>query len=187
VKKLNPRKLYIIGSVLAMLLVIVGMLLRFPPGPRPVCHRAIDGALQQWMLESGHTNSYPNADGHGSASLAMIQRYFGDGIQQYGYVPGLRDGDPAGLVFMYLKRKTRYSWHGDTQHGAFSPRRWMVLSPSFSPGSPGNTCPEGGELLDTSEFKKRIQITIAFLKEQQRPYWQDVADEQSEFLKSIKE
>jgi hypothetical protein len=63
----------------------------------------------------------------------------------------------------------------------------MVLSPGFSPGAPGNTCPEGGELLDTPEFKKRIQITIAFLKEQQRPYWQTVAEEQSEFLRSIKE
>jgi hypothetical protein len=84
---------------------------------------------------------------------------------------------------MYLKQKTRYTWHAETQ-SIFTPRRWMVISPAIISGG---TCPEGGELLDTPEFKKRLEMTVAFLKENQRPYWQAVAKEQSEFLKSIQE
>src|SRR5437016_1029169 len=101
---------------------MVGVLFVLRSGPRPVCHRAVDGALQQWMLEIGHTNVYPNASGIGSNSLAMVERFFGHGIQQYGYVPGLSYDDPNDLVLMYLRTKTHYTWHGDTEHTLFSRR-----------------------------------------------------------------
>ena len=91
-KRLISKRRSIISGIAAVLLISVGFFLRFPPGPRPLCHRGIDAALQQWMLATGHTN-YPNANGNGSASLAMIQPYFGEEIQQYGYVPGLREDD----------------------------------------------------------------------------------------------
>ena len=162
--------------------LIVGALFVLRSGPRPLCHRALDGAFQQWMLETSHTNTYPNADGVGSNSLAMIERHFGHDIQQYGYLPGLSYDDPKDAVLMYMR--TRYTWHGDTAHTIFSPQRWLVLSPEIV-GS--GTCPEGGELLDTSEFKRRLQMTVAFLREHQRPYWQVVAEEQSNFMKSVKD
>jgi hypothetical protein len=60
----------------------------------------------------------------------------------------------------------------------------MVISPEIAFG--GN-CPEGGELLNTSEFKKRLEMTVAFLKVNQRPYWEAVAREPEDFLKSLKE
>ncbi len=136
------------------------------------------------MLETGHTNGvYPNANGIGSNSLTMIEPYFNRDIQQYAYVPGLRCDDPKDLVLMYLKTQTHYPWHGDTKHTIFSPRRWMVLSPEFGVG---DMCPEGGELLDTTEFRKRLQNTITFLREHDRPGWQIVAREQEDFLKSLK-
>lgn len=171
-------------GVLAALVLTVSTLFVLWSGPRPLCHRAIDGAFQQWMLENGRTHVYPNASGIGSNSLAMIERFFGQDIQQYRYVPGLSNEDPKDLVLMYMRTQTHYTWHSDTEHTIFSPRRWMVLSPDILMGG---TCPEGGELLDTPEFKRRLQITVAFLREHQRPYWQVVAEEQSDFLKSIKD
>jgi len=111
----------------------------------------------------------------------MMEPYFGKNIQQYRYVPGLRSDDPKDVVLMYMQ--TRYTWESDGTHTIFSPPRWLVLSPEIMSG----TCPEGGELLDTPEFKRRLQMTIAFLKEHQRPSWQVVAEEQSNFLKSVKD
>ena len=165
--------------------LVVGLLFVLRSGPHPLCHRAIDAAFQQWMLETGHTNGVcPNANGIGSNSLAMVEHYFGHDIQQYAYVPGLRYGDPNDLVLMYMRKQTHYTWHADADHTVFSPQRWMVLSPdTWSSG----TCPEGGELLDTPQFKRRLETTVAFLREHQRPYWQVVAEEQSNFLKSVKD
>lgn len=178
-------------AVAVLTLIVVGLLMRFPlgsrirseSGPRPLCHRAIDGAFEQWMVATGSTNEYPNTNGNGSASLAMMRPFFGDEIQQYGYVPGLRYGDPADLVLMYMKERTRRTWHGDNARSTFSSPRWMVLSPEILHG----TCPEGGTLVDTAEFKQMLQHTVAFLKENQRPHWQAVTDEQMQFLKSIKD
>ena len=174
----------LIGSI-AVLALVVAALFVLPSGPRPVCHRAVDGAFQQWMLESGHTNGfYPNADGIGSNSLAMIEPFFGQDIQQYAYIPGLRIDDPKDFVLMYLKRPTHYSWHGDTEHTIFSPRRWMVVFPDIVMGGP---YPEGGDLVDGPEFKRRVLRTVAYLKDHNRPHWQVVAKEQEEFLKSVKD
>jgi hypothetical protein len=173
-----------IGGMAALALVVVALFV-LRTGPRPVCHRAVDGAFQQWAFETGHTNGlYPNADGIGSNSLAMIEPYFGPNIQQYAYVPGLRFGDPKDLVLMYLKRRTHYSWHGDIAHTIFSPNRWLVLSPDIAMGGP---YPEGGDMVDGPEFRRRILKTVAFLREHDRPNWQVVAKEQEEFLKSVKD
>ncbi len=118
--------------------------------------------------------------------LAMLEPYFGKEIQRYGYIPGLTCYDSGDLVLMYLKTKTHYSWHGDTKHTIFSPSRWMVISPGFAVME-SSDYPEGGQLLDTAEFKRRIEKTIAFLKENHRPDWEVVAKEQADFLKSIEE
>ena len=84
---------------------------------------------------------------------------------------------------MYLKEQTCYTWHGDHEHNAFSPKKWMVLSPDFRESETG---PEGGELLDTPQFKERLLATIDFLKTNNRPNWEVVAREQMEFLATIK-
>jgi len=170
-----------IGVVAALLLMLgTGVVLHF--GPRPLCHRALDGAFQQWMLEAGHTNTFPNANGIGSNSLALIEPFLSNDIQRYKYVPGLTCDDSKDLVLMYLGTQTHYTWHGDTEHTIFSPRRWMVLSPKIVMEG---TCPEGGDLLDTPEFKRRLLLTLKFLQAKERPYWQVVSNEQMEFLKSI--
>ena len=137
----------------------------------------------QWAIETGHTNDYPNVNGNGHASLSIIEPFMDARIHQYGYVPGLHHDDPNDLVLMYMKEKTRHSWHGDRDNSIFSPPKWMVLSPDILAGSAG----EGGALVETPEFKRRLQLTVIFLKENQRPDWQTVADEQTKFLNSIKQ
>jgi len=166
---------------IAALALVVAALFVLRSGARPLYHRAVNAACLQWMLETSHTNVYPNANGMGSNSLAMLERYFGHDIQRYGYVPGLSYDDPKDLVLMYVR--TRYTWHGDATHTVFSPKRWLILSPEIDDG----TCPEGGELVDTPVFKRRLQMTVAFLRDHGRPYWQVVAQEQSNFLKSVKD
>jgi hypothetical protein len=186
----NKRKLVkrsvLIGAATLILIPVVSYLL-FWTGPAPLCHRGLDAAFQQWMLETyGRTNTeyfFPNTNGNGIASLDMIDHLWGPGVQEYAYVPGLRLGDPQDLVLMYMKRKTHHTWHGDAEHSIFSPSRWMVVSPEILTGS----CPEGGELVETPELKRRLMLTITYLKEHQRPYWQAVTDEQLAFLESIKE
>jgi hypothetical protein len=177
--KLKPA--IIVGSIGSLALIIAApFFLWF--GPHPMCHRLVVGGFQQWMLETGQTNEvYPNASGSGSNSLAMIERFVGPEIRQYGYVAGLSETDSADLVLMYMKTKTAYTWHADHSHTMFSSRHWMVISP----GIVGGGCPEGGALLDTPEFKRRLERTIAFLKVHQRPYWQFVAEEHSNFLNSL--
>jgi hypothetical protein len=134
------------------------------------------------MLETAHTNVYPNANGIGSNSLAMIERYFSHDIQRYGYVPGLSYDDPKDVVLMYIQ--TRYTWHGDSSHTIFSPQRWLVLSPEIVASG---TCPEGGDLVETPEFRRRLMLTLEFLQKNHRPYSQIVSNDEMQFLKSINE
>src|SRR5437868_1587726 len=94
---ITKRRLVTFGIAI-IVLAVAGFFVFFPPGPRPLCHRAIDGAMMQWSLENGRTNAGPNANGKSSASLAMVEPYFDDRLQQYGYVPGLRFTDPGDLV-----------------------------------------------------------------------------------------
>lgn len=165
-------------------LVALALYLRFPPGPRPDCNRAIEGTLQMWSLDHGRTNTYPNAGGDGDKSLAELKKYFGNGLEKYGYMPGLRFDDPPNLVLMYLKQKTRHTWHADVNHSIFTRPRWYAISPAIMDGASAEF-PEGGRLLETAEFKARLLNTVAFLKEHQRPNWQTVANETSNFLASI--
>ncbi len=179
--KKTVRRISIAVVVLLVLGVAVFNLLY--AGPRPVCHRVLDCGFVQWVEEIGKTNAYPNVRGEAAASLADMKRFWGayEIPKAYGYVPGLRFDDSNSLVLMYMKERTSYTWHADHQHNIFSQRKWMVLSPEFS-----GHCPEGGELLDTPEFKKRLLATIDFLKTNNRPNWEVVAREQTAFVASLK-
>lgn len=171
-------------AVPALVILRVATVFALQTGPRPLCHKALDCSFLTWSSANGNTNAYPNVRGESAASLLKIQSDWGpDAISKiYGYVPGLHFDDTNNLVLMYLKEQTAYTYHGDHDHTRFSPRKWMVLSPAMIES--GN-CPEGGELLDTAEFKRRLLATIDFLKTDNRPNWEVVAREQMAFLASI--
>src|SRR5438128_910063 len=57
VNKRSRKWRFVIGILAISALVVATALVRFPPRPRPLCHRIIDGAFQQWALETGSTNS----------------------------------------------------------------------------------------------------------------------------------
>jgi hypothetical protein len=132
------------------------------------------------MIEA-KADSYPNVRGDSLASLAILEQYFSGSLKEYAYVPGLRPDDPKDLVLMSLRSKTRFDWHGDRSATIFTPKRWMVLPPGITEGK----CTEGGELLETSEFARRLRRTLEFLKEQQRPHWHEIVTEQTKFLQSL--
>lgn len=56
--------------IIAVLASLVWMF-RAPPRPFAVCHKGLNGFLEQYMAEKG-TNAYPNAEGDSMKSLAML-------------------------------------------------------------------------------------------------------------------
>ena len=185
-KPAHRSKRWAIGILTAAALLLIAKVIFIPPGPALVCHRALDGAFSEWMLETD-TNAYPNIDGNCLKSFSVIAPYYGEvtnTLKDYAYVPGLRPGDPTDLVMIYVREKSHRAWHGDSAT-IFSSSKWITIAPGFD-GNPG---PRGelNDWIDTSEFKARLAKTIEFLKEHQRPFWQNVVQEQSKFLDSLKD
>jgi hypothetical protein len=184
---------YTVIAAGAICLLAVAFSLRFPRDPLYLCQKILDGGLEQWKLEAG-TNVWPNVEGNSGKSFAQIEKpYLSPSDDHayslaYGYVPGLKDDDPPDLIFMYLKRMTRRTWNGDHSASAFARKKWMVFSPNFwGNGDIAAICPEGGELVDTAEFRRRFQKTLEFLRDNNRPHWKAVVAEQTQFLNSLEQ
>ena len=162
--------------------------------PRPFCHKQVQLSMDLWKEGNKiQTNGYPNVSGLSSNSLVSLNRYSGGGwggayvLTNYKYVPGLKEDDPDELVLMYFDKPTRCTWHADSP--TFSrPRKWVVVPPGFY--FRGFDSPHNGECsdwIDTTEFKIRLQKTLDFLKDNDRPFWTNVVAEHTEFLRTIKE
>ena len=178
-------KKWAIALLIIFIILLAAKIVFISSGPKLVCHRALAGALEQWMVES-HTNTYPNIEGDSFKSISAIDPYFSlrtNDLPDYIYIPGLRPDDPTNLVMMYVKEKSRRDWHGATVTTLFRGKKWVVIAPDFAFGS-------GGELndwIDTAEFKARLKTTIEFLKENKRPFWQNIVREQQAKLDLIKD
>lgn len=171
-------------AVAILCILVVGFRLRYPSDPLTLCQKVLDGGFEQCKMENG-TNAYPNVEGNSKKSFASAGQYmwhWEEYYAKYGYVPGLKDDDPSDLVLMYLKKKTRRTWNGDFSGSILREPKWMVIGPDF-----GYDLPEGGRLEETSVFKTRLQRTLDFLKENERPHWETVVKEHTEFLNSIGE
>lgn len=201
---MKPARTVILLAIAAVCSFIAWKKIFNPPGPRPWCQRAFAAAFEQWFMENSNTNGegvYPNSEGRGRESIAQFGKFTkcGDMIyKDYGYVPGLRESDPKDLVLMYMKQKTRHTWHGDHSPTIFTKEKWMVLGPHIHEDnsyikkdgkeiSNPEYCPEGGRLEETAVFKERLVRTLEFLKENNRPCWETVTMEHTAFLNSIAE
>jgi|ERR1019366_1062203 hypothetical protein len=182
-----------IGALLVLVLAgLTTAVVLGPPGPHFVCHRLLDGALEQWMLETTNGVTFPNVDGSSSQSLRLVLPYLGlndtNALRDYMYVPGLRSDDPDNLILFYLREPSRRTWHGDT-HWFSGPKRWVVLNPRMS--SPdSDSARAGGELceaISSAEFKDRLRATIDYLKQNKRPNWEAAEQEHMRFISSIQE
>ena len=175
-----------LGLIGLTTLIVVG-----PPGPHFVCHRGLDGAFQQWMLETTNDVWYPNVNGNSGESLALLIPYMHEGptaLRDYRYVPGLRSDDPENLIFVYVREASRRTWHGDT-HWFRKDKRWVILNPRMLPpdGVDARGWSECGEAIPTEQFKARLQATLDHLKSKGRPGWQAASEEHMRFLSTIKE
>ena len=156
-----------------------------------MCHKQFIVAIEQWKMEHGKTSLFPNMAGKADDSIAAFAAYCSTNWQIhkfYGYVPGLMEEDPKDLVLMYFKQKTRYRWHGDRT--PLPQAQWLVFGPSWDDTETYDgreELPEGGVLEDTPTFKRRLQKTLDFLKDHNRPFCTNAVAEQSAFLNSIKE
>lgn len=183
---------WICGAVLCLSVIVsLYCFWRFPPDPLDVtCHNIFDAGIPLW-IEDSKTNIYPNVEGDSVMSfIVLLKHIFSQGERwvttvpkNYGYIPGLEADDPTELILIYLKKRTRRTWHGDRSNTIFTERKWMVIPPDLTNG--GN--PEIGTLLDTAEFQRRLVTTLDFLKKNNRPHWQKVVKEHTAFLNSIKE
>lgn len=181
------RRAKIAAAVAGSLLVLSFLYFRFfPPGPCIVCHRFVDGTITQWMLETTNQVWLPNVNGKSADSLALLSSYYGgdlDELRDYRYIPGLKTDDPDDLVWFYMIRPSRRTWHGDP-YVPWHPKLWIVLSHRGMMEGGGG---ELSELLTTAELQTRLKATIDFLKKNQRPGWQNAETEHTAFLNSLKE
>ena len=153
----------------------------FNRNPHFLCHKQLDGALEQWMIEN-KSEAYPNVEGSGAKSLKLMNPLFisrkGDELRDYGYVPGLRPDDPKELVQFYLKMRTRRKWHGE-RFQFTGERNWVIITLSRD---------GKGELSDwvsIDEFRQKLEGTMKFLEAQQRPGWSNAVAEHRAFLRGI--
>jgi len=58
------------------------------------------------------------------------------------------------------------TWNGDHSKSVFGPKKWMVIGPNGP--CPNATCPEGGDVVETAEFKRRFQKDLA-IPQRKRP------------------
>lgn len=184
------RRTKVILGMSCLLPVLVAAYLLFlvwsgPPGPRFVCHRGVVAAFEQWKLVTAGGGWYPNVEGSSARSLAAIAPYVKEGMSDYRYVPGLKEDDPADLILMYVREPTRRKWHGDARWYRLE-KRWVVLNPQTRDGE-GDRWSELAEWIPADEFTHRLGRTLQFLKDNNRPHWETVVREHSEFLESPKD
>jgi hypothetical protein len=159
----------------------------------PHCHTAVMLAMHSWLevnkLDWDNPDSpYPNISGKSVDSLGAIHRQMDedmDWAKDYGYVPGLRRGDPGDLVLIYFNRPTRWTMHIHAPL-IFEKKGWILIPLDFRQSDREMSGPgEKSEFVSTSEFKKRLKATIDFLREKKRPNWETMVAEQTKFLQSI--
>jgi hypothetical protein len=192
--RLKITRLWVAGALIAAVGLAVGYYyLILDWKGRPVCHKVVMVAFDEWMIANGmdtnsRTNSFPNVNGVGKDSLDSIRDAMGgymDWVRDYRYVPGLRENDPGQLILMYYCRPTRWTWHG-APPTVLKEKAWMVVPVDFAIG---DRRPEGsGELserISPEEFKRRLRETIDFVRTNARPNWQSVVAEHTKFLEAV--
>jgi hypothetical protein len=187
---LKKKRIVVVLIAVPLILVaavaVYATVLTDPTG-QPYCHKVLHTAIINWQ-DVNDTKTFPNLDGDSARSLGELTEYLGgdDLTNQYMYVPGLTRNDPGDFIFMYLPAPTRWTWHGQ-KPSIFNDKAWLVVPVdmkfygSRSDAGPG----ELSERVSVTEFKRRLQATLDFLKDEQRPNWQTVVKQHSDFLSSV--
>jgi hypothetical protein len=154
---------------------------------RPFCHKQINTAFRLWMRDR-HTDAFPNVAGSCRQSLEAIRDEMGGEMkwaENYRYVAGLREDDPGDLILMYVGQPTRWTWHGSPPN-RFTKKAWIVVPVDFTMGDrPRAGHGELSERISSQEFKRRLQVTLEFVKTNERPNWEAVVAEHTRFLDQL--
>lgn len=156
---------------------------------KPLCHKQIDSSFHQWQTEH-KTRDFPNVRGESLASMQTMPNFevFPELESHYSYVPGLTRDDPGDLVLLYVNKPTRWTWHG-TPPTVFTEKAWILVpvDMKFYGSRDREMLPPGefSERVPLAEFRQRLEKTLKFLEEKQRPHWETVVKEHSKFLKTI--
>ena len=182
------------NSIIAVLAVVAFVFYYFITDwqGRPTCHKAFMLGFLQWeedhdMDSSNRTNSFPNINGKSADSLFAIRDQVGgytNWANDYRYVPGLREDDPGDLVLMYFNRPTRWTWHA-APPTRFQEKAWMVVPLDFAQFRRVKGGGEMSERVSLEEFRSRLQRTLEYVRTNERPNWQTVVAEHTQFLDSI--
>ena len=170
--------------------IVLAYYMLFDRGGQPYCHKGIDMALHNWRdANKLDKTTFPNIDGSSAKSLAEIREFFGvwEKLEEtYMYVPGLRTDDPGDLVLMYLPQPTRWTWHGGPPPNVFKPKGWILVPVDMKFYGNRNRDELGpgefSEWVSFMEFKDRLQKTLDFLRDNERPNWEAVVEEHTRFL-----
>ncbi len=166
---------------------------------RPTCHKGITLDFLMVMHPNGgdilnDPKPFPNLGGRSRDSLATINEARGGEYRaltnDYNYVAGLRENDPADLVLMYFNRPTRWNWHG-APPTIFKDKGWIIIPVDFGLGE--GTRPHTGQLgggecserVSVDEFRTRLKQTLDFVRTNERPNWQTVVAEHTKFMDSL--
>ena len=147
-------------------------------GPYPIADTSLDAL--SLMIDEGSANVTHFAKWESKDELEAHFREHGtlrEDLVSFRYVQGLRANDPKDLVVAYVKHKS----HWKTKKNWDPEERWVVMRP----GCGGYWGREGGWLTAT-ELCRDLGKTLAFLKAEQRPMWEQSAREHAEFLESLK-
>ncbi len=150
----------------------------------PICHKQLYGVIQNWQ-EKHSTRDFPNVDGDRVASVAAVKELanYPELKSHYSYVPGLSREDPGDLVLFYIDRPTRWTLHGSPPL-IITSKKWILVPVDMKiHGSRSDTGPgELSERVSFDEFRKRLRKTLDYIKTKQRPNWETVVKQHTEFL-----
>ncbi len=183
------RRRLILGA--AALLLIAGVaqiraVMDEPPG-KPVCHKAVNSAFLSWQDQNA-TTGFPNVAGRSTDSLAQCDELLqNDKLSgRYMCIPGLTRDDPGELVLLYMATPTRWTWHGE-RPSRTAPLKWLVVPVDFRMGNrefDGNG--EQSEQLTDDQFLARLEKTLQFIEENERPNWESIVKEHRAFLEKVR-
>lgn len=150
----------------------------------PICHKNLFFAILNWQ-EKRATRYFPNIDGSSAASIEVLEELsvYRQLKSHYSYVPGLNRDDPEGLVLFYINRPTRWTSHVSTPW-IFTSKEWILVpvdmewKSSRSDAGPG----EFSERVSFDEFRKRLRKTLDYIKTKQRPNWETIVKQHTDFL-----
>ena len=172
-----------------------------------MCTMFIDGMYLRYKERQGKTTWYPQHPEGECAALGLIitdeneahmfgrysteaqqaQHYkihgaISPALNPWRYIQGLKEDDPRDLVLMYSKQRTHWRWHG--LHDGYCDQTAWIVRPVFDYG--GHWGDRDECWLNTAQLRERLEKTLEFLRNNDRPHWQLTHKEHGPFIDELR-